>query len=185
MVRRRPERREDDAPRERRRPPVAAAGEEAADTSDGEREQAGGDERVEKLACLPAHHARDDERGGERRPDAARGREPASPERAASPVQEGEERVPTGQGRRRDSRHGDQHRRRLARTANGEQRPRAHAEHDGEAVQRDGDLGAAEDDAKRGVHTPGSKPRAGRDAAGGGVPKTNAATVYFKAYRAG
>src|SRR5207244_12024398 len=110
-----------------RRPPVAAAGEEAADAADGEREQAGGDERVEKLACLPAHHARNDERGGERRRDAARGREPASPERAASAVQEGEERVSTGPGRRRDGRRGDQHRRRPALTANGEQRTPADA----------------------------------------------------------
>src|SRR5438094_5135149 len=185
MARRRPERREDDAPRERRRPPVAAAGEEAADAADGERHQPRRDERVEQLARRAACHPRDDARRGERRRDAARGREPAGPERAASPVEEGEERVSTGQGRRRDGRHGDQHPRRLARTANGEQRTRAHAEDDGEPVQRDGDLGAAEDDAERGVHTPGSKPRAGREAAGGGVPKTNAATVYFKAYRAG
>src|SRR3989442_594425 len=46
------------------------------------------------------------------------------------------------------------------------------------------DLVAADDDAKRGEHTAGSKPRAAREAAGGGVPKTSAATVDFRTYQA-
>src|SRR6266481_3760758 len=172
MARRRSERREDDAPWKRRRPPVAAAGEEAADAADGEREQPGRDERVEQLARRAARRPRDDDRG----------REPAGPERAASPVEEREERVPAGEGRRGDGGHGDQDRRQLARAPDGEERARTDAEHDGEAVQGDGDLGAAEDDAKRGEHVAKSKRRAGRDAAGGAISKASAETVDSRTY---
>src|SRR5437016_1756284 len=161
MARRRSERREDDAPWKRRRPPVAAAGEEAADAADGEREQPGRDEHVEQLARRPTRRPRDDERRGKPRRDAARGREPAGPERAVSPVEEREERVPADEGRRGDGGDGDQDRRQLARAPDGEERARTDAEHDSEAVQGDGDLGAAEDDAKRGEHVAGCKTRAG------------------------
>src|SRR6266404_425980 len=182
MARRRSERREDDAPWKRRRPPVAAAGEKAADAADGEREQPGRDEHVEQLARRPARRPRDDERRGKPRRDAARGREPAGPERAVSPVEEREERVPAGEGRRGDGGHGDQDRRQLARAPDGEERARTDAEHDGEAVQGDGDLGAAEDDAKRGEHIAKSKRRAGRDAAGGAISKASAETVDSRTY---
>ena len=160
-ARRGPERREDDAPWERRRPPVAAAGEKAADAADGERHQPCRDERVEQLARRPPCHARDDERRSQACRDATGGREPARPEHAASPVEEREKHVSADQGHRGDGRRGDQHGRRLARAADGEDRTRTDAEHDGEAVQRDDDLGAADDDAKRGEHAAGCKTRAG------------------------
>src|SRR5207253_1866266 len=161
MARRGPERREDDAPWERRRPPVAAAGEKAADAADGERHQPCRDERVEQLARRPPCHARDDERRSQACRHATGGREPARPEHAASPVEEREKHVSADQGHRGDGRRGDQHGRRLARAADGEDRTRTDAEHDGEAVQRDDDLGAADDDAKRGEHAAGCKTRAG------------------------